>query len=496
MRAVVVLRTAFGGAARPAFAALALLLALAGIAAADAPRGFDHTLHARDVDVSGADAIACAHCHTLDKSGRLVGKPAHAACFGACHGTPPKRREKLTEDRARVCTACHAESVLAPTFAGRVTVPYPPYTFERDFNLAFGHQQHTTAACTQCHDLGGPKPQPHARCATCHDGAKAGAMTACEKCHPAASGRPQPPELRTIQNSIGSIFSHARHAARSRDGRECTTCHAAIARTNASELPRPTVAECAHCHDGKQAFATTVACTRCHAAPTEHFDVARPEARFSHAGPHWAFVAGEPCSTCHALDKNGDATAPGHAACTACHADDLGKRSPTICGACHISTEPWRHLRADRPPPDASAFGATLDHDKHAGDCTRCHSLTTKDAELRMPHGHAACTGSACHAATGGPAPALGECRACHALGRNAARVAARAADPWSVRTAFSHTPHAQAACTTCHTDLHGGNVVELATPPKPTCASCHDGASAFSLTGTTCRKCHTSARS
>ena len=45
-------------------------------------------LHERNVDVSGAEPIACTRCH-VDKAGRLVGRPGHAACFGACHGAAP-----------------------------------------------------------------------------------------------------------------------------------------------------------------------------------------------------------------------------------------------------------------------------------------------------------------------------------------------------------------------------------------------------------------------
>jgi c(7)-type cytochrome triheme protein len=444
--------------------------------------GFDHTLHARDVDVSGADVIACTHCHTTDAAGKLVGKPGHAACFGSCHGAAPAKTKlaKADGDRGRVCASCHGD-------AGKIAVPYPPYAIEQDFALALGHQQHASAPCTQCHAA---NAAPHARCTSCHDGAKATAMSACITCHVAAVGKPHPPELRPLQNSIASIFSHASHAKRSPAGRECTTCHAPIAQTNDAELPRPTIAECATCHDGKQAFATTVACTRCHAAPNkgEPFEVARPEARFSHAGPHAQLVGGQPCASCHAIDKTGEAMAPGHVQCTGCHdhAIDFGARSPKICGACHLATEPWRHLAADRPAPDASELGATLDHDKHAGDCTSCHRLRTKTAELQLPRGHAACAG--CHQTT---APKLDDCVGCHALGRVAQRVAKRAADPWSVRATFEHAPHETTKCTSCHIDLHGADVAQLAAPTKPTCAPCHDGQAAFSLTGTTCRKCH-----
>jgi hypothetical protein len=209
-----------------ALAALAVLASIGGLAVGGAPTGFDHTLHERDVIVAGGDSIACARCHELDKAGRLVGKPGHAACFGDCHGAAPKTprigaKLALDPDRAILCANCHAADALPAPFSGRMPVPYPPYTLERDFNLALGHKQHAAVACTQCHDLATTaKPQPHSRCAGCHDGAKASAMATCTACHPAAAGKPQPPELRPISDSIGAIFSHAKHAARSKDGRE------------------------------------------------------------------------------------------------------------------------------------------------------------------------------------------------------------------------------------------------------------------------------------
>ncbi|MEO6772245.1 MAG: cytochrome c3 family protein [Kofleriaceae bacterium] len=481
--------------------ALGALAAVATVASGE-PRataiGFDHTLHARNVDVDGGAPIACTRCHE-QKAGRLIGRPGHAACFGACHGGPPppaKRGTKLAigADRLKLCTNCHAEAALVAPFTGRLAVPYPPYRIDRDFNLELGHAKHREVACTQCHDLAATKPPaPHARCASCHDGkAKAFAMTACASCHPRAVGRPQPPELAAVQDTVTAIFSHRAHAARSGAGRDCTTCHAKVRESDASELPRPTTADCARCHDGKQAFAVTASCTRCHAAPTDTFVVARPDARFRHDTVHAALVAGEPCATCHLLDtKTGEVRTAGHAACTRCHADDFGLRHPKTCGACHNATEPWRHLRADRPLPDSTEFGASLDHAKHAGACTSCHSLRTPTTQLRTPRGHAACTGTGCHAARGGATPQLADCTACHRLGLAAERLAKRSADPWSVRLGFDHASHQSSACTACHTELTGP-LVTLAAPAKATCAPCHDGTHAFKLTGTTCRRCHT----
>lgn len=480
--------------------ALVVLMLVAGIARADGPRttaiGFDHTVHARNVDVSGATPIACTRCHE-QKAGRLVGRPNHAACFGTCHGPAPKTaRATLEPDRLKLCTNCHAEASLVPPYAS-LAVPYPPYKIDRDFNLLLGHKEHRDTPCTQCHDpVKKTVSAPHARCAGCHDGVKKFAMTACASCHPPAVGRPQPPELKSVQNTVTAIFSHASHAARGGGGRDCTTCHAKVlaAGENDSELPRPTADDCAHCHDGKQAFGVTASCTKCHAAPADKFDVIRPEARFRHDAVHAELVAKKPCTACHVLDpKTGETAITGHAACTECHADDFGLRKPKKCGACHSATEPWRHLRADRPLPDATEFGASLDHGKHTGACTSCHSLHTPATQLRTPRGHAACIGSGCHAATGGPAPQLANCAACHRLGLAAERLAKRIADPWTVRLAFDHAPHAKqgVVCTGCHTALTG-QLLELATPAKATCAPCHDGTRSFKLTGTTCRRCHT----
>jgi predicted CXXCH cytochrome family protein len=183
----------------------------------------------------------------------------------------------------------------------------------------------------------------------------------------------------------------------------------------------------------------------------------------------------------------------GHAACVGCHAEDFGIQKPKICLACHTSIEPWRHLLLDRLPPPATEFGATLQHDRHPQPCTDCHKLDTTGHELRTPRGHAAC--NACHLASGGPAPQLGQCEGCHTRGMQSMRDIVRAGAAWSVRRQFHHAPHAKAACTDCHTDLSAASVADLATPAKRTCAGCHDGRASFKLTGTTCTRCHAGAK-
>lgn len=471
-----------------------------------APVGFDHNLHKRNVDLENKEPIPCTSCHPM-KNGALVGRPGHAACFGKCHGPPPakaKRGDKLViaPEAMRVCINCHAESLLAAPMGTAMPVTYPPYV-PTDFQLEVPHKAHRSANCTSCHVSS--KLQPHRRCVTCHDGATAPghgpAMTKCEGCHSPGSGAPQPPRMAIPRNTVTATFSHDKHAARGTTGAACITCHAEVRDTDDTILPRPRAPSCAvgGCHDGKPVFAITAACTKCHTKPPDgKYDVDRTTPRFTHLRTEHAQSA---CATCHPLAPNGEVLVASHAPCATCHADDFGKREPMICRACHNTTDPWRKLAADRLPREDTEFGASLPHASHGGDCKRCHTLRTQTAQLRPPRGHAACLGAGCHANAGGPAPQLTACDRCHALDLANQRMLARTNAPWSTRATFDHAKHARGkdgnelACTSCHDDLAARDVRGLAAPKKSACAPCHDGTTAFKLTGTTCTRCHPGAK-
>ncbi len=453
-----------------------MILALVATAArADAPaNGFAHRIHDLKLTTSGAESLPCTSCHALS-GGRLVGRPGHASCMtAACHAPKPTA--------GKLCETCHAPAALATK---KPAVFYPPYSIDRDFRVELGHAAHASAPCTGCHTA---KPAaPHARCLGCHDGKAAFAMTKCEPCHAAASGDPQPPQLQPAFYKM-SAFSHPKHAARGTAGKTCTTCHATLAQSNEQFLPRPTAETCgtSGCHDGTGAFALTVACTRCHA--DARASVERPQLlRFSHQ--HHA-GANLPCASCHKVVGT-EITSTGHAACVACHQADFGSRKPKICLACHSSIEPWRHLIVDRLPPPATEFGANLDHKLHDRPCAQCHTLDTATHELRPPRGHGACSG--CHGGTTGPAPHLADCEGCHTAGLQSMRDIVRRGAAWSVRERFHHAPHT-APCVECHVDMSAPSIAALATPPKATCARCHDGRAAFKLTGTSCTRCHVGA--
>ena len=483
-----------------------LVLAIAGtarVAVADtAPAGFDHNLHARDWNTAGNETpIPCTRCHTL-QNGLLVGRPDHAACFGACHGPVPAKGVRgqkilIAENQARTCANCHTAAALARPFDKKLAVPYPPYA-PSDFALAANHKSHASVGCVSCHVA--TKGAPHRRCVACHDGSggsgKAAAMTTCEPCHTPGSGAPLPPHLAEPVNTVTATFSHPKHAARGGRGALCITCHAPITETNDNILPRTQATSCAinGCHDGAPVFAITASCTRCHTAAPAKYDQKLRDVRFSHATHK---DTGLPCTGCHPLSGVEVITA-NHTPCVTCHADDFTRREPLYCSACHNSTEPWRKLIADRAPAPRTEFGATLDHsrDAHERACTTCHSLATAGSQLRPPRGHRACTGSGCHAPASGPDPKLGACEGCHQLSLSTTRIAQRIGAQWSVRATFTHASHTRSkdggelACTACHVDL-GSNVAAMPTPPKSTCVPCHDGATAFKLTGTGCTRCH-----
>ena len=494
---------------RAAIVAALVAMAAATLAAGHAragdgaPLGFDHIVHDGKVSVLGKDPIACTRCHELGAAGTLIGRPGHAACLGACHAGPAPGAAP-TSAQLRVCTACHAAAEL--TGRGRPRVAYPPYQLDPDYGLTLSHAAHAPRTpCTTCHarpGSGGKPPAPHARCASCHATTAAPAMTDCTGCHPAAYGANARPRLERGPLAVGAAFQHGRHAARGPRGGDCAGCHRAIAAATGLELPTPTTADCAGCHDGAAGnpFATTTACTRCHTrAPAEIFVVAHPTARFSHDA-HAARLAIDACATCHVLDRRGQPAPAGHAACAACHADDFAARAPTTCGACHVATEPWRPLRADRLPPPASDFGVELPHVAHATiACTTCHQLTTTTRELRPPRGHAACAGAGCHRVGAGPAPRLDACSACHQRGLERRREDDGAARPWSVRARFRHDRHATdprtatpLPCVTCHAGVAAAAALAAIRPPgKPECAPCHDGKTAFKLSGHGCARCH-----
>jgi c(7)-type cytochrome triheme protein len=210
------------------------------------------------------------------------------------------------------------------------------------------------------------------------------------------------------------------------------------------------------------------------------------------------------CVDCHSQDKRARPTRIGHDKCFgACHgtfpaqrtARDRSRKTPypvksaqrSVCSRCHSpdaldrveqgSTERLASAPPRRPDTVVSAPTPHAAHEKVKGDCLACH--TTSGGTKGTPS-HERC--ASCHASTS--KPAMSQCADCH-TGQGS-----REARPYSTLETFDHTRHAPRVtakaepCRTCHSPAS-------IRPDKSTCTSCHDGAAAFSVVETACRRCH-----
>ena len=280
---------------------------------------------------------------------------------------------------------------------------------------------------------------------------------------------------------------------------------------------RPNKANCATCHDGAKAFAMTEAkCRQCHLRGANRIERhATKLVRFSHKAHQRRRNLGT-CSTCHQLTGNGTplGAARNHAPCadSGCHRNEFKSLRPKICGTCHVARQPWRKLHRDRGAPAETEFGARFSHKAHLAGakprlkatCTRCHQLASGKRELRLSRDHAACIGSGCHARVasvkGSAKPPLSACTVCHKLELVRKQQLKRHTARWSVRSKFRHKNHRSEPgatskslpCQQCHTTVRNSVVLrDVGTPAKKTCMRCHDGGSAFKLTGHKCGRCH-----
>jgi c(7)-type cytochrome triheme protein len=86
----------------------------------------------------------------------------------------------------------------------------------------------------------------------------------------------------------------------------------------------------------------------------------------------------------------------------------------------------------------------------------------------------------------------MNDCGSCHAVAAAGARQPALVSGPF--RASFSHARHQARGhddCRGCHAALLAASGNELPAPRTEECVGCHDGAQAFSVLGTQCRRCH-----
>ena len=400
--------------------------------------------------------------------------------------------------RGRALLAVAVSAVLATSAARAQISPGP---------LARPHAALEGAKnCSQCH--GGRAEPTTQRCLACHREiawlqqqgsgfhARRDARGECSSCHPDHAGR----EFRLIQWPGGSPerFDHARGAGYALEGShttaKCTACHRPELRTSpAAQLsPRKTTVgwvgletDCTSCHADPHRGSLVGACTRCHDTKQWEtppgFDHERSE--YPLTGKH-ADVA---CAKCHL------------AARLRPRVDSVGEPVPvfrpvpfTDCTSCHSDPHRGRLTGACRGCHVTSSFRtitrASFDHDRtryplrgqHASvACAACH----RGGDLRPRY--QACTD--CHAdAHGGQLVARadrGACNSCHAVGGwrpSTFGVAAHA----SLRMPLDGA-HATAPCGACHTPERPG----LNALPSPT--SVGTARVIMRPPETTCEQCH-----
>jgi hypothetical protein len=147
-------------------------------------------------------------------------------------------------------------------------------------------------------------------------------------------------------------------------------------------------------------------------------------------------------------------------------------------------------------------FGVEFSHRGHASGrsdetCATCHSGLRGGPDRRLGQGHRACGDKACHG-QGAAAPPLAQCESCHREGLLSARDEHQAQERWSVLRFVHDGKHAEdkggarLSCERCHVGASAAeSIAAIASPKKNTCRPCHDGNTAFKMTGHSCGRCH-----
>jgi Cytochrome c7 and related cytochrome c len=376
------------------------------------------------------EKILCTTCHETaenPKPGqelRFSERPGHAACE-TCHAAEfSRRRLRPSATGEPVCKTCHTGDGIAvhPFPSGRLTL------------ARFSHAQHVDPKaklsgsggrqdCIFCHRLDATLTTPswpgHPQCGTCHGGArparpllttKIQSIDSCLACHTldridrnlsmqiAAANAPKPaaPANGTSKPRSGNgssqllpvsypapagphayydirPFNHGTHL-KSRNGApiDCASCHEATlgSRTIDVPTPRPTMRQCASCHDNAtfvRAEYLTKNCEVCHT--TLRADI-RPR-------------AGDPVppSIIHTegfRQHHEEQARDPDSQCGVCHRSFVNA-SQNKCAGCHSSMQPRSHamLRwADWPHGRQAALDRKTCTTCHTGDfCIACHNV-------------------------------------------------------------------------------------------------------------------------
>lgn len=287
-------------------------------------------------------------------------------CHDAIFSLKNSRRYTMAEmEKTKSCGACHtgvkAFSVATEKDCVRCHKGRPrdiTYQVKGLGTATFSHSLHiakTGGACKGCHNgkiiTGKDKSvtmaamEKGATCGACHNGSKAFTVAGnCDKCH---KGIKPGPITFTLKGVTPVTFSHAFHT----EAYSCKDCHTKLfpyksVTGKASMDDMAKGKSCGACHNGKDAFASTGTCDKCHKGlkpGTITYKLPKPagEATFSHD----FHLQNYKCTDCHTK------IFPYRAGATKATMADMEKGKS--CGACHAKGK-------DAFPVD---------------DCIKCHKM-------------------------------------------------------------------------------------------------------------------------
>lgn len=284
-------------------------------------------------------------------------------CHDAIFSLKNKKRYTMAEmEKTKSCGACHtgikAFSVSTEKDCSRCHSGKPrniTYSVKGLGTAVFSHSIHiakTGGACKGCHNgkviTGKEKAVTMAEmekgrtCGACHNGKRAFAVTAnCDRCH---NGLKPKDITFNLKGVTPATFSHAFHT----QAYSCKDCHtktfpykAVVGKATMNDMFKGK--SCGACHNGKDAFASSGDCDKCHKGMKPGkitFKTSAGEATFSHDFHTQAYK----CADCHTKIfpfKAGTLKATMNdmesgKSCGVCH--NKGKDAFSVqddCGKCH-----------------------------------------------------------------------------------------------------------------------------------------------------------------
>jgi c(7)-type cytochrome triheme protein len=299
------------------------------------------------------------------------------------------------------------------------------------------------------------------------------------------------------------VFSHKVHLTKKSDKLgagtvSCKSCHTTSATGSRNHFTMADMEKgksCGKCHTGQRAFSISQ-CTGCHKVKEITYKVKETgPVLFSHA-KHLKTMQ---CGACHnniyytGVNRQVSmAEMEKGKSCGACH-DGVKAFSVAKCASCHPMKEIVFKVKETGP----TAFSHKIHVERYS--CSACHtklySIGPKNKRVTMAAMEKGQSCGACHNSK--EAFAVAECEKCHSIKGAKSKIKDikfKVADAGDVK--FSHTNHlGMYKCVDCHTRTFrlktGNKPVTMSQMEKAkSCGACHDGKTAFSVTGN-CDSCH-----